>query len=140
MLIDHRCSIYEHRPRTCRTYDCRIFPAAGLEVEDDRPMIAQQARRWQFSFASEADRNQHAAVQAAASFIREHRRRWPTGSFPTNTVQLGVLAVRIHKFFLRRDEATGVIAVIAPDPNVVRAEVVRQTGVLPVSRRHRSRG
>ena len=31
MLVDGRCSIYEHRPRTCRTYDCRVFPAAGLE-------------------------------------------------------------------------------------------------------------
>ena len=31
MLIDDQCSIYEHRPRTCRTYDCRVFPAAGLE-------------------------------------------------------------------------------------------------------------
>ncbi|MGI9120662.1 MAG: YkgJ family cysteine cluster protein, partial [Acidimicrobiales bacterium] len=35
MLVDNRCSIYEHRPRTCRTYDCRIFPAAGLEPDDD---------------------------------------------------------------------------------------------------------
>ena len=34
MLIDDKCSIYEHRPRTCRTYDCRIFPAAGLDLED----------------------------------------------------------------------------------------------------------
>ena len=25
MLIDDRCSIYEHRPRTCRTYDCRVL-------------------------------------------------------------------------------------------------------------------
>ena len=30
MLIDEKCSIYEHRPLTCRTYDCRIFPAAGI--------------------------------------------------------------------------------------------------------------
>ena len=32
MLVDGRCSIYEHRPRTCRTYDCRIFTATGLDV------------------------------------------------------------------------------------------------------------
>src|SRR5688572_23451385 len=24
MLVDEKCSIYEHRPRTCRTYDCRV--------------------------------------------------------------------------------------------------------------------
>ena len=29
MLIDGACSIYEHRPRACRTYDCRIFAATG---------------------------------------------------------------------------------------------------------------
>ena len=31
MLVEHGCSIYEHRPKTCRTYDCRVFPATGLE-------------------------------------------------------------------------------------------------------------
>ena len=25
MLVDDRCSIYDHRPRACRTYDCRVF-------------------------------------------------------------------------------------------------------------------
>src|SRR5664280_2734605 len=34
MLIDGACSIYEHRPRTCRTYDCRVFATSGLELED----------------------------------------------------------------------------------------------------------
>src|SRR5262245_45885670 len=34
MLADDGCSIYEHRPRTCRTYDCRVFAAAGVELDD----------------------------------------------------------------------------------------------------------
>jgi len=34
MLVDGACSIYEHRPRTCRTYDCRAFAASGLELDD----------------------------------------------------------------------------------------------------------
>ena len=38
MLVDGACSIYEHRPRTCRTYDCRIFAVTG--VEPDQPAIA----------------------------------------------------------------------------------------------------
>ena len=50
MLVDDQCSIYEHRPRTCRTYDCRVFPAAGLEVDDDKPLIAGRARRWRFGY------------------------------------------------------------------------------------------
>ena len=33
--IDNRCSIYEHRPRTCRTYDCRVFPGRRLDDDDD---------------------------------------------------------------------------------------------------------
>src|SRR5664280_1492290 len=28
MLVDDRCSIYEHRPRTFRVYDCRVFAAS----------------------------------------------------------------------------------------------------------------
>jgi Fe-S-cluster containining protein len=64
MLVDGRCSIYEHRPRTCRTYDCRVFPASGVEA--DQPAIAARARRWRFAFPSEADRADHAAVSAVA--------------------------------------------------------------------------
>ena len=26
------CSIYPHRPETCRTYDCRVFTAAGMNA------------------------------------------------------------------------------------------------------------
>ena len=36
MLVDNQCSIYSHRPRTCRTYDCRVFPAAAVEVDADQ--------------------------------------------------------------------------------------------------------
>lgn len=48
MLVDDRCSIYEVRPRACRTYDCRVFPASG--VEPDAPAIADRVRRWRFTF------------------------------------------------------------------------------------------
>jgi len=51
-LENGSCSIYEHRPRTCRTYDCRVFPATGLRVDDDddKELIAQRAQQWQFSY------------------------------------------------------------------------------------------
>jgi Fe-S-cluster containining protein len=68
MLVAGRCSIYEHRPRTCRTYDCRVFPAAGLDA--DQPAIAQRARRWRFTYAEPADRDRHGEVQAAAVALR----------------------------------------------------------------------
>jgi Fe-S-cluster containining protein len=74
MLVDGRCSIYEHRPRTCRTYDCRIFPAAGLEIAgEDKAGIARQARRWRFSHPTPGDEAEHDAVRAAAAaLLAEH--------------------------------------------------------------------
>jgi Fe-S-cluster containining protein len=82
MLVDGRCSIYEHRPRTCRTYDCRVFPAAGVDA--DQPAIAARTRRWRFAFPSEADRAEHDAVQAAARSL---------GDGSGNAIGLAVRAV-----------------------------------------------
>lgn len=48
MLTDAGCAIYEHRPRTCRTYDCRVFAATGVAPDTDKPAIAAQAARWRF--------------------------------------------------------------------------------------------
>jgi hypothetical protein len=124
MLVDDRCSIYEHRPRTCRTYDCRIFPAAGLEGDDDQALIARQARRWQFSFPSPADKIEHDAVRAAASFLDGHRDLLSDASVPANAIQLAVVAIEIHHVFLQEDDATGQTRLVDPVPDVVRAEVM----------------
>src|SRR5438445_2891533 len=72
MLIDGKCSIYEHRPRTCRTYDCRIFAAVGLDVDAEDPRkapIALRAQRWRFSFPTDDDRQRHNAVRAAVASV-----------------------------------------------------------------------
>lgn len=106
MLIDDRCTIYEHRPMTCRTYDCRIFPAAGLEPEDDEALIARQARRWRFSFPSRADVTRHQAVRAAAASLDERPDLLPDVPAPTNATQRAVLAIEIHEAFLQPDEET----------------------------------
>jgi hypothetical protein len=96
MLVDGACSIYEHRPRACRTYDCRVFPAAGLDAADDgKPLIAERARRWRFSYPTESDRNEHDAVRAAAAFVREHPEQLPAGTAPKTTTQTAVLAVEM---------------------------------------------
>lgn len=128
MLIDNQCSIYEHRPRTCRTYDCRIFPAAGIEIDDkDKVQIAERARRWQFGFPTRADRNQHDAVRAAAAFLAEHPDVLADGTAPTNATQLAVLAIEVHGAFLGNDEETDHLTVVEPDADRVRVEVVRGT-------------
>ncbi len=69
MLRDDGCSIYEHRPRTCRTYDCRVFPATGIEPDGDQEPIAQRARRWRFDFPTEGDRAEHEALRSAAASL-----------------------------------------------------------------------
>src|SRR5689334_22372189 len=72
MLGDAGCSIYDHRPRTCRTYDCRVFAATGIEVDADKPDIAARVAEWRFSFPTDADRREHIAVRAAASYVEAH--------------------------------------------------------------------
>src|SRR5262245_34144404 len=94
MLVEDRCSIYAYRPRACRTYDCRVFAAAGLELDEpEKVEINERARRWRFRHPTGRDREQHAAVQAVAAELREHPERSPDDGAPTNTTELAVYAV-----------------------------------------------
>ena len=96
MLIDNRCSIYEHRPRTCRTYDCRVFAATGLEPDDDdKILIAQQARRWRFTFATQADHDAYDALCTTANQLRLNPSELPQGINPSNTTQIAIHAIEI---------------------------------------------
>jgi Fe-S-cluster containining protein len=141
MLVDGRCSIYEHRPRTCRTYDCRVFAAAGVTSDDDKILIARRARRWEFSYATEDDRARHAAVRAAATYLRAHADDLPPGAVSTSPTPLALLAIQVHELFLERDGANGAgaLRLVEPDPEVVRAEVVRRTAARRAGARRRAR-
>jgi hypothetical protein len=99
-LLDEggRCTIYDRRPRTCRTYDCRVFAAAELDA--DREQITARARRWRFAFAAPSDAILQAAVAAAARWIRDHAAAFPGGAAPDDPAQLAVLAVRVAEVFL----------------------------------------
>jgi Fe-S-cluster containining protein len=71
MLGAHGCSIYDHRPRACRTYDCRIFAATGLELTAaEKADIVERVRRWRFSYPTHPDRAQHDALLAVAARLR----------------------------------------------------------------------
>ena len=73
MLTDGACSIYEDRPRTCRTYDCRVFAAADVAPDAaGQPDIAARVARWRFDHPTAVDEAEHAAVQAAARWARDH--------------------------------------------------------------------
>lgn len=119
MLTGGRCSIYEHRPPTCRTYDCRVFAAAGIAA--DRDQITRQTRRWRFSHPTQDDRDQHAAVRAAASFVRERAECFPVDAGPRDPVRVALLAVKVHDVFLEPGEETGATARASSDLAVARA-------------------
>jgi Fe-S-cluster containining protein len=101
MLVNNACSIYAQRPHTCRAYDCRIFIAAGIAAgEDDKGLINQRIQRWQFSYPSQRDRDEHAAVQAAARFLQAHAAAFPDGVVPRNPPQLAIFAIKVYEVFL----------------------------------------
>ena len=115
LIGDARCAIYEHRPRTCRAYDCRVFTAAGIAAGGaDKQLITRRAQRWKFTYPTQRDRDEHAAVRAASSFIRNHPESFPGGRTPDNPSQLAILALKASRVFLR--DAAG-----APHPSPAQA-------------------
>ncbi len=64
MLGDGGCRIYEDRPRTCRTYDCRVFAATG--IEPDQPLVAERVAAWRFG----ASPTRSGVVERAAELRR----------------------------------------------------------------------
>jgi len=120
MLCDDGCSIYEQRPLTCRTYDCRVYAAAGIAA--DRASITQRARRWEFSYPTEDDRHQHTAVQDAARFLQEHAECFPGGAVPDDPAQVAILAIKVCGVFLTCDDSGGT-GRVSPAPEVAKAVV-----------------
>jgi hypothetical protein len=119
MLIDNQCSIYEHRPRACRTYDCRLFAATGVELGNQQELIGLRARRWRFRFPTETDRTEAAAVRAAVAYLERNPDLLP-GSASAPAVQLAATAVTIAGAFVERDKRDGRVRLVSPDPGEVR--------------------
>jgi Fe-S-cluster containining protein len=91
MLVEGGCSIYDHRPRACRTYDCRIFPAAGVVPrEADKVLIAERVSRWRFDYAHDTDRQMHDAVRDAARAVQKE-----VGPIAGST-EVALRAITIH--------------------------------------------
>ena len=120
MLIDGACSIYAHRPRTCRTYDCRVFAASGLELDDStKSAINDQVRRWEFRLADSIDRAELEAVRSAASLLGDLE--------PTfNTTERTLAAIEIHDQFLAMGPDGEGCAAVRPNPESVRVELRRR--------------
>jgi len=120
LLIDGACSIYEDRPRTCRTYDCRVFTASGLELDDPtKSAINHQVRQWRFQLADSIDRAELDAVRSAAMLLRELE---PALDITERTLA----AIEIHDQFLAMDPAGGGCAALTPNPESVRVDLRRR--------------
>jgi Fe-S-cluster containining protein len=105
MLVDGACSIYDHRPRTCRTYDCRVFPAAGIVPDEPTKVaIADRARRWRFDHPTPRDRAEHDAVRAAATSLEVHPELAADGLLPADTTGRAVAAVALSDLFSDLEE------------------------------------
>lgn len=126
MLEEDRCSIYTSRPRTCRTYDCRIFAATGIaEHGADKSAITEQARRWRFDYAEETAREKHRALIAGAAFLAggEHDL---DDLLPPNVTQLAMLVVRLNRTLIEiYSQSGGEIASATAAMGRLRAEIER---------------
>lgn len=102
MFANGGCSIYQHRPETCRTYDCRVFTAACMPAGgDDKSVINERVASWRFSYPTDQDRAEQRAVTAAANFLRQHPVRFPGGHVPSRPSEIAVLAVKTYAVFLQ---------------------------------------
>lgn len=124
MFIDSACSIYDDRPQTCRTYDCRIFTVTGVDAsEDGRHDIARRTRAWEFTADESASSIVSGAMRAAAHFIRTHRTFIPSGLAPTTATQLAVLAFELHELFITENER-GVKTIASPTVSAFNAALL----------------
>jgi Fe-S-cluster containining protein len=94
------CTIYSHRPDTCRTYDCRVFSAAGMNAGAGRDVINDRVARWRFDYPEALDAQEQSAVRAAAAFLRQHPVRFPNGHVPSRASEIAVLAVKAYPVFM----------------------------------------
>jgi|SRR5882672_2168478 len=106
MFGDGGCTIYQDRPETCRTYDCRVFTATGMKAGgDDKSVINERVASWRFDYPAPQDDAEQRALLAAANFIRQHPIRFPNGRVPSRPSEVAVLAVKAYRVFLRATES-----------------------------------
>jgi len=101
MLKDGACSIYQHRPATCRSYDCRIFPATGIQLTGkDKSPILQQTQRWKFNTTNPEEIKHLKAAKKAAHFLQNKSQLFEAGDLPRNQTQLAIMALKVYDLFL----------------------------------------
>lgn len=107
MLKNNACSIYEHRPQTCRSYDCRIFPATGIQLSGkDKTPISQQVQQWKFNTSNPEAIKHLKAVKKAAAFLQNKSPLFEADALPRNSTQLAIMAIKVYDLFLEQSEAS----------------------------------
>jgi Fe-S-cluster containining protein len=100
MLVEDSCSIYAHRPRTCRTYDCRVFTATGLmPTAETKVELAHRSSRWVFDVNDGLDTVRNRALSRAGNELTDSASDIFGEDVPEET-QLAALAIRVHDLFL----------------------------------------
>ncbi|MET0389524.1 MAG: YkgJ family cysteine cluster protein [Polyangiales bacterium] len=126
MLEGDGCTIYNHRPQTCRKYDCRAFAAAGISLgSGPRREVNRRVWQWRFDYATEVDARRHCAVRAAATFLQAHGELIPEPLRPSEPGQLAKAAVAVHELFLEA-EASPPFATTSPSDNELADAIVRR--------------
>ncbi|MEM7097393.1 MAG: YkgJ family cysteine cluster protein [Pseudomonadota bacterium] len=99
MLKANQCSIYDSRPLTCRTYDCRIFSGSGIDAGANRPAVNESVKRWRFTYDDQHDARKHQALMTAANFVMAHKEELDV--FSDEPLHVALLALRCLPFFLQ---------------------------------------
>ena len=124
MLVDGQCSIYEHRPRTCRAYDCRVFAATGTTIPDSaKERIANQVRRWEFRFPSAEDEAEYRSVRNAATYLADHGAELEEGFGTMTPLQRSLLSIQLYEMFPSRGLDAGQSGETEPPLSAVRVEL-----------------
>ncbi len=139
MLKHGKCTIYAHRPQTCRDYDCRVFAAAGIDAgDDDKQVINLRVKQWRFDLPSDRDAQELRAVRLATDYLREYANTFPMGFVPEHPTQLALLAITVFEAFL--DVAGRGVEKVAFDEQInaaVRSMHAQFARLLPASPRPR---
>lgn len=104
MLVNGACSLYAHRPQTCRNYDCRVFAAAGIALgSGPRSAVNERVWQWRFRYPTLLDAQSHCAVRSAAAFLQRRSELLPAQLVPADPGQLAKAAISVHELFLETD-------------------------------------
>jgi Fe-S-cluster containining protein len=100
MFQNNKCAIYEFRPQTCREFDCRVFAATRIELNNEaQSLIADRVRQWAFEYPGDQDQSDLSTLSASVKFLRDRKNLFPTGVVPNNPTQLAVFAIKVFQVF-----------------------------------------